>query len=43
MSGSLLPVVFRFIGELYRHFLITDTVIQWCCVHLIKNYEVPDG
>ncbi|KAH7723065.1 eIF4G [Aphelenchoides avenae] len=29
----------RFIGELYRHFLITDTVIQWCCVHLIKNYE----
>ncbi|KAH7701116.1 eIF4G, partial [Aphelenchoides avenae] len=29
----------RFIAELYRHFLITDTIIQWCSVHLIKTYE----
>ncbi|KAH7678280.1 eIF4G, partial [Aphelenchoides avenae] len=28
-----------FIAELYRHFLITDTIIQWCSVHLIKTYE----
>lgn len=30
----------RFIGELYRHALITDNIISWCLMHMIKQYQV---
>uniref|UniRef100_A0A914C541 MIF4G domain-containing protein n=1 Tax=Acrobeloides nanus TaxID=290746 RepID=A0A914C541_9BILA len=29
----------RFIGELYRHNIISDRITQWCLTHLINHYE----
>jgi hypothetical protein len=34
----LLLGTIRFIAQLFKHFLITENIIEWCSIHLLRSY-----